>query len=240
MRQAIVFAALISSTCPAKDVKTQITVRAVSHEAQFSQRIGTYSTPGTSSTNCSGSATTIGNTTSGVANCQTTSTPPQTHQVVTSTLDVTNVVEANGMRYTVACRASWIGSNCGPMIDGDSFPAEIGGTTMWIEAHRGGNLGKKVRVKHRILDVRAYAHLVSDTPTLDALVAARQESVGQPLDNTGVLEMVRAGIKEDTIIYIVGLRPARYSLSLTDRAALREAGVFEAIIGAMAEKSAIR
>lgn len=71
-----------------------------------------------------------------------------------STLDVKNVVEANGMRYVIVCRASWSGSSCGPLNDGDRFPAEIEGTTMWIEARKGGNQGKKMRIKYKILDIR--------------------------------------------------------------------------------------
>jgi hypothetical protein len=50
------------------------------------------------------------------------------------------------------------------MIDGDTFPAEIEGKTMWITAHKGGNQGKEVRVKYKILDIRP----VSQTPTADA------------------------------------------------------------------------
>lgn len=71
-----------------------------------------------------------------------------------STLDIKNVVEANGLRYVIVCRATWSGSSCGPLNDGDVFPAEIAGTTMWIEARRGGNQGKKIRIKYRILDIR--------------------------------------------------------------------------------------
>jgi hypothetical protein len=40
------------------------------------------------------------------------------------------------------------------MIDGDSFPAEIDGHTMWISARKGGNQGKPIRAKYKILDIR--------------------------------------------------------------------------------------
>jgi len=65
-----------------------------------------------------------------------------------------NIVEADGMRYKIVCRASWIGSNCAPLIEGDLFQAEIDNKTMWLAARKGGNQGKEVRMKNRVLDVR--------------------------------------------------------------------------------------
>jgi hypothetical protein len=47
------------------------------------------------------------------------------------------------------------------MIDGDTFSAEIDGKTMWISARQGGNQGKLVRIKYKILDIRP-------APKLDA------------------------------------------------------------------------
>jgi hypothetical protein len=73
------------------------------------------------------------------------------------TMDVSNVVEAGGMQYTISCTAHWVGSSCGPMNDGDTFPAEIKGNTMWITGRKGGNQGRKVRSKYRILDIRPMA-----------------------------------------------------------------------------------
>ena len=78
----------------------------------------------------------------------------QTHQTTSRTVDVVNIVEADGQRYKIVCRANWVGSNCAPMIDGDSFYAAIEQKTMWIIAHKGGNQGKEVRVKYEILDIR--------------------------------------------------------------------------------------
>jgi hypothetical protein len=66
----------------------------------------------------------------------------------------------------------------------------------------------------------------------------RQPDIGAPLSNAEVVEMVKVGLKEDTIIHVVGLRPPSYSLSQADRSKLRAAGVSEAIIQAMVEKSA--
>jgi hypothetical protein len=149
----------------AKD-KIFVTVRAVSHTDEFRSRTSQWTTPGSANTSCSGSAngsaTTIGNTTTGTVygttNCQTTSTPAQVHQITRSIRDVSNIVVANDQRYLITCRASWVGSNCAPMIDGDEFQAEIDGTTMWVKARKGGNQGKEIRVKYKILDIRPIAN----------------------------------------------------------------------------------
>lgn len=135
--------------------KLQLTVRAVTSDAQVNERTGSYTTPGSASTNCSGSASTLGNTTYGNANCNTVSTPAQIHQFTRRTMDVTNIVQgSDGLRYTIACRASWSGSHCGTLIDGDTFAAEVNGNTMWLTARRGGNRGKVIRVKYKIFDAR--------------------------------------------------------------------------------------
>jgi hypothetical protein len=112
--------------------KTSLRVRAVTHASPINEYTSAYTTPGSSDTHCSGSGTTIGDTTDITANCQTTSTPPQTHSITTSTVDVVNTVEAGGMQYKIACRANWVGSDCGPLTDGDLFEAEIDGNTTWI------------------------------------------------------------------------------------------------------------
>ena len=141
--------------CLAKDrAKTTLTVRAISHDSRVNERVSSYTTPGSSNTNCSGSGITTGPITNISANCQTTSTPAETHRTTSRTVDVVNVVEADGQRYKIVCRANWVGSNCATMIDGDSFDAEIEQKTMWVVAHKGGNQGKEVRVKYKILDIR--------------------------------------------------------------------------------------
>lgn len=141
------------SSAADKDART-LQVVALSYESQVNERTSTYVTPGTSSTNCTGSGTTIGSTTTGSANCDTTSTPAQTHVINARTVDVTNFVEADGQRYKITCRASWVGSSCSPLNQGDTFPAKIEGKTMWIFGRRGGNQGKEVKIKNRILDIR--------------------------------------------------------------------------------------
>lgn len=134
--------------------RTSLTVRAGAAISQTSERTSTFTTPGRTSTSCAGTGTTVGNTTTATANCQTTSIPAETHQVTSSTTEVTNVVEADGVAYTIVCRASWGGSNCAALIEGDLFQAEIDGNTMWLVTRRFGNRGKEVRMKNRILDIR--------------------------------------------------------------------------------------
>jgi hypothetical protein len=142
-------------SCLAKDSsKKSLTVRAVTSTNRTNERTSAYTTPGRASTNCAGTGTTVGSTTTATANCQTISTPAQTHQVTSITIDVTNTVEADGIRYTIACKASWSGSNCAPLTEGDFFQAEIDDKTMWLLVRKGGNQGKEVRMKNSILDIR--------------------------------------------------------------------------------------
>src|SRR5260221_10752375 len=114
-----------------KDKKT-LTVTAVTHDSRVNQRTSYYTTPGTSSTNCSGTGTdTGGGTTQVNMGCQTTTTPSTTTPITTRTIDVVEKVEAEGMVYSIVCTAHWVGSNCSTLIDGDTFTVEVEGTTMW-------------------------------------------------------------------------------------------------------------
>ena len=149
MLAAIGFTPFVS----AKDRPKSLFIRATNHLSRLSLHTSTDMTLGTSNTNCSEVGTTIGNTGTAMANCQTTSTAAQTYQITKRSMDVLNVVIAEGMQYTIVCRASWAGSTCAPLIDGDTFRAEIDGTTMWVIGHR-GDQGKQVRAKYRILDIR--------------------------------------------------------------------------------------
>jgi hypothetical protein len=52
--------------------------------------------------------------------------------------------------------------------------------------------------------------------------------------------MVKIGVTESTIEYVINLRPAQYSLGPTDLSALRSAGVSESIIKAMLDEANAR
>ena len=192
----LVLVSMVSACLGNDNSKTQLIVRAVRHSTRFDEHTASYTTPGTSDTNCSGSATTIGNTTDGLAHCQTSSTPAQINQVTTRTEYVTDVVEANGMRYTITCTGSWRWSKCDPLNDGDQFRAEIDGNTMWIEAHQGGNQGKAVKIKYKIQDIRPVqpngmtAKVPVENPSSEPRPAETRASNIQPTDPTPTAQSV--------------------------------------------------
>ena len=132
-----------SLLCAAKE-KTLVSGRAITYLILVNERTSTYTILGSSNTNCSGIGTTLGNTTTASAGRQTYSTPAQSQQITSRSVDVINVVELNGMQYTISCRASWVGSNCAPMIDRDVFPAEGDGNTIWIIGRRAATRGSKL------------------------------------------------------------------------------------------------
>jgi hypothetical protein len=184
-------------SCPAKDGnKKSLMVRAVAFSSRINEHTSRYTTPGKSDTNCSGTGTTVGNTTNASANCQTTSTPAQTHQITSRTIDVKNVVEADGTRYTIVCRANWIGSNCAPLIEGDLFQAEIDKDTMWLVSHKGGNQGKGVRMKNTILDIRPAPTSVLDVRPGSSPLAA---SGGLDLQGSNLTGTFAGTVRNETV-----------------------------------------
>jgi hypothetical protein len=154
---AVLLLLLVCLGISAKDKKAEnatLTVRAVSYRAIPHERTTHYRTQGYSNTTCYGNGTDSGYWTSLSVNCQTVTTPPQDIPITVSSVEVYNKVEADGMMYTITCTAHWIGSKCVWLIPGDNFQAEVKGTTMWVNARQGGNMGKEVRPKFRILDAR--------------------------------------------------------------------------------------
>lgn len=55
----------------------------------------------------------------------------------------------------------------------------------------------------------------------------------QPLDNAGIVNMVKSGLPEDAILSAIKIRPPRYWLTPVDRHDLQRAGVSDSIIKAM-------
>ena len=111
--------------------------------------IGAYS-----GTRYSGSGTYWGNSSPLDLNCGALPAPPQAIHVTVGRVVVQGQLEGDGKVYTVACTAYWAGSGCGWLVPGDTFGAEVKGTTMWVNERRGGNAEKPIRAKYRILDVR--------------------------------------------------------------------------------------
>jgi hypothetical protein len=133
--------------------KTTLTLHALPSPAMPSGKttpwIGAYG-----GTSCSGSGTYWGNSSPLDVNCGPLPPPPQTIHVTIRRVVVQGQLEGDGKIYTVACTAYWAGSGCGWLIPGDTFGAEVKGTTMWVNTRRGGNAEKPIRAKYRILDVR--------------------------------------------------------------------------------------
>src|SRR5262249_24585206 len=145
---AIVFLALsgLSSFAGDKQITT-LRVRAVSYRAIPHETTTSYTTPGYSNTSCYGRGSDWGYMTSINMNCQTVTTPPKEYSSTRRTLEVYNLVESDGMAYTIRCTANWIASSCSWLNPGDTFWADVKGTTLWINGRRGGNMGKQIHSK---------------------------------------------------------------------------------------------
>lgn len=75
-------------------------------------------------------------------------------------VEVTQVVEADGTRYTLSCSgvpfSSAVYKYCEWLhFDGDTFEAETDGKTMTVHARKGGNQGKPIKLKFKITDIRS-------------------------------------------------------------------------------------
>ena len=57
-----------------------------------------------------------------------------------------------------------------------------------------------------------------------------------PIDNEGVIKLVKSGMTEDMIISVIQQQPGSYVLGADDLVALKAAGVSEKIIAAMLAK----
>jgi hypothetical protein len=95
-----------------------------------------------------------GNSSPPDADCGALTASPLTIHVTIRRVVVQGQLEGGGKVYTVACTAYWVGSGCGWLIPGDTFGAEVKGTTMWVDERRSGNAEKPIRAKYRILDIR--------------------------------------------------------------------------------------
>lgn len=131
-----------------------LTIQAVAYRVIPHERVGYYTVPGHSTSTCYGAGAVMGDNASWNASCYGSTTPAQTYPIRAQWVEVFNQVTANGNVYLLYCKASWRGSNCLHMNPGDTFPARVEGTTMWIYARKGGNLGKQVESKMRMLDMR--------------------------------------------------------------------------------------
>ncbi len=151
----LIFCALTCFPWAKNNDKEKLVVRALAYRAIPHERTTYYRTQGYSNTTCYGSGSDWGYSTSLNINCQTITTPPQDIPVTVRSVEVYNALESNGLVYTVTCTAHWVGSKCAWLIPGDTFEAEVSSTTMWVAGRKGGNMGKVMRTKFKILDIRA-------------------------------------------------------------------------------------
>jgi hypothetical protein len=124
----------------------KLTVLTVSHSR--SENDYTVTTPQTTNTNC--------NLYPNSVNCNSTTSGGQTqNKAVYRFVEVVTSTE-NGkvIQYTLSRTVRWVWNSMDWLNDGDSFPAEIKGKHMFITCRRGGNQGKKEKLKFDILDIR--------------------------------------------------------------------------------------
>lgn len=124
----------------------KLTVLTVSHSR--SENDYTVTTPQTTNTNC--------NLYPNSVNCNSTTSGGQTqNKAVYRFVEVVTSNE-NGkvIQYTLSRTVRWVWNSMDWLNDGDSFPAEIKGKHMFITCRRGGNQGKKEKLKFDIMDIR--------------------------------------------------------------------------------------
>lgn len=203
---------------------TMLTVTAIAYRVIPHERTIEYQTAGNSNATCYGSGTYFGYTSYTAVNCSTITIPPQTRSTAIRTIEVFNQLEASGTIYTVRCSAHWVGNNCSWLIPGDEFWAEIQGTTMWVSAREGGNMSREIHPKFQVLDIRT-------KPVMNVL--AKPVKAGDQLDNGAIVEMIKRGVSEDSIITTINARPGGYALYPDALPALRTVGVSQSVLAAM-------
>jgi hypothetical protein len=145
--KTLITVVLCAGSLMAAQEEQSLVVRAVTHAVQeYNTGVATH---------CSGSSNEVSPTlTTHSVHC---------NSANTGGFNAVNIVEANGMLYTITCGLRSTGTifdtqllwkRCKWLIDGDTFPATINGHTMRIHGRKGGNQGKPVWIKYRILDIR--------------------------------------------------------------------------------------
>ena len=69
------------------------------------------------------------------------------------------------------------------------------------------------------------------------LVAASALLAQEPLNNEGIVKLVKSGMTEDLIIRLIQQQPGTYSFGANDLVALKEASISEKVIAAMMDKA---
>jgi hypothetical protein len=183
------------SPCFGADNTMKLQATAVAYRVVPHERTVTFQTAGQSDTSCYGSGTYTGFHAGGIytgsstatMNCTTVTTPPKERPITIRSIEVFNQVEAGGQVLTLRCTAHWAGSSCTWLTPGDVFEAEIkstsGGTTVWVSARKGGNMGEAVRAKFELLDMRPRPTNTAAAAKNEAAVA-KQEGSDAPQADT--------------------------------------------------------
>ncbi len=135
----------------------ELSVRAISYRAIPHESTLYVNLPGSMNTSCYGSGTEWNYLTTISVNCKTVGTPPATIPVSIRSIEVYNLLEANGRLYTVVCTARRIGDTCTWLMPGNTFEASLANWTIRIKTRGFGNTGKERWFKYRLLDARAQA-----------------------------------------------------------------------------------
>lgn len=143
--QATAWAAFTLLT-PAFATAQQLTVLAVSHSTSESDY--TVTTPQTTNTNC--------NLYPNSVNCNSTRYGGGSqNKVVYRFIEIVTSSEGGkATQYKLSRTARWVWNSTDWLTDGETFQAEIKGKHMFITCRRGGNQGKKEKLKYDILDIR--------------------------------------------------------------------------------------
>ena len=98
-----------------------------------------YQTPGSASTQCTGSGSWTGNIWQGNSSCSTQYTPAQTVPVNWQHVTIYNLVETNKARLVLACTRNWSLSKCSHLVPGDTFQFEMKNGKVEVFGHKNGN-----------------------------------------------------------------------------------------------------
>ena len=114
-------------------------VRAIAWRAVPWVTTSYYQTPGSASTQCTGSGSWVGNIWQGNNACSTQYTPSQTVPVNWQHVTIYNLVETSNARMVIACTRNWSLSKCSYLIPGNTFQYEMKNGKFEVFGHKGGS-----------------------------------------------------------------------------------------------------
>jgi hypothetical protein len=202
----LAFLTVLAST--RADEKKYMTVASGEAATKVNNHYWSYTTPGQSSTNCSGYGTVdatatatssntanVNGTVNTTTNCNSTYRPPQTTNGNRITVDNSAWVTdtATGDQYLIECTANWRGSKCS-RLTGGTYKAALEGNTMWITGMKGM---KEMTAKYKVWQFaaappQARAHLAATLVSASAVASAPFTA-----DETYAWETYKSALPED-------------------------------------------